>query len=194
MQYFNFFAGPFGLLRVVTNLDKVSLQGFELDFNWLATQNLSIFGGYGYTDSEIDRYDGRPYTKGNKVPYVPEYTGNLGFEFRIPAGNLEWFTRVDGTFVGETWFHPVQDELVPNLFTGFGFGQGEFSKQKRDPYSTVNLRIGVGSERWTVTAWGRNVTDENYLQEIIPAPEFGGSFIHDSPGDSYGLDVRYSFK
>jgi iron complex outermembrane receptor protein len=194
MQYFNFFAGPFGLLRVVTNLDEVSLQGFELDFNWLATQNLTIFGGYGYTDSEIDRYDGRPYTKGNKVPYVPEYTGNLGFEFRVPVGGLEWFTRVDGTFVGETWFHPVQDELVPNLFTGFGFGQGEFSKQKRDPYSTVNLRIGVGGERWTVTAWGRNVTDENYLQEIIPAPEFGGSFIHDSPGDSYGMDVRYSFK
>lgn len=194
MQYFNFFAGPFGLLRVVTNLDEVSLQGFELDFNWLATDNLSVFGGYGYTDSEIDRYDGRPYTKGNKVPYVPEYTGNLGFEFRVPVGNLEWFTRVDGTFVGETWFHPVQDELVPNLFTGFGFGQGEFSRQHRDPYTTMNLRVGVSSERWTVTAWGRNVTDEDYLQEIIPAPEFGGSFIHDSPGDSYGLDVRYSFK
>ena len=40
-----------------------------------------------------------------------------------------------------------------------------------------------------MTAWGRNVTDEDYLQEVIPAPEFGGSFIHDSAGDSYGVDV-----
>ena len=40
-------------------------------------------------------------------------------------------------FVGETWFHPVQGERLPNLFTGFGFGQGEFSKQKRDPYTRV---------------------------------------------------------
>ena len=191
---FNFFAGPFGLLRVVTNLDEVDIQGFELDFKWLATDHLSFFGGYGYTDAEIDRYDDRPYTAGNKVPYVPEYTGNLGLEFRVAVGDLEMFTRLDGTFVGDTWFHPVQDELVPNLFTGFGFGQGEFSRQMRDAYATLNARVGLGGERWTVTAWGRNVTDEDYLQEIIPAPEFGGSFIHDSPGSSYGLDVSYSFK
>jgi iron complex outermembrane receptor protein len=196
MQYFNFFAGPFGLLRVVTNLDEVSIQGFELDFRWLATENFSIFGGYGYTDGEIDRYDGRPYTAGNEIPYVPEYSGNLGFEFRLPVGSggMEFVTRVDGVFVGDTWFHPVQDELVPNLFTGFGFGQGEFSRQKRDAYATVNARIGFEGERWAVTAWGRNVGDEDYLQEVIPAPEFGGSFIHDSAGDSYGLDVRYSFR
>ena len=196
MQYFNFFAGPFGLLRVVTNLDEVSIQGFELDFRWLATDNLSLFGGYGYTDGEIDRYDGRPYTAGNEIPYVPEYSGNLGAELRLPigGGDMEFVTRLDGIFVGETWFHPVQDELVPNLFTGFGFGQGEFSRQSRDAYATVNARIGLESERWGVTAWGRNVTDEDYLQEVIPAPEFGGSFIHDSAGDAYGVDVRYSFR
>jgi iron complex outermembrane receptor protein len=206
MQYFNFFAGPFGLLRVVTNLDEVSIQGFELDFRWIATENFSIFGGYGYTDGEIDRYDGRPYTAGNEIPYVPEYSGNLGFELRLPmgGGDMEFVTRVDGSFVGETWFHPVQDELVPNLFTGIdsngdgvndlSFGQGEFSRQGRDAYATVNARIGLEGERWGVTAWGRNVTDEDYLQEVIPAPEFGGSFIHDSAGDSYGVDVRYSFR
>ncbi len=196
MQFFNFFAGPFGLLRVVTNLDEVAIQGFELDFKWLATGNLTIFGGYGYTDGEIERYDGRPYTAGNEVPYAPEYTGNLGFEVRAPlgAGDLEFVARVDGSFVGETRFHPVQDELVPNLFTGFGFGQGEFSRQKRDAYAVVNARIGVSGERWGVTAWSRNITDKEYLQEVISAPEFGGSFIHDSPGRSYGVDLRYRFK
>ena len=34
---------------------------------------------------------------------------------------------------------------------------------------------------------------EEYLAEIIPAPEFGGSFIHDAPGLSYGLDVNFKF-
>lgn len=196
MQYFNFFAGPFGLLRVVTNLDEVTIQGAEVDFRWLATDNVTIFGGYAYTDGEIDRYDGRPYTAGNEVPYVPEYTGNLGVELRFPVGGggLELITRLDGSFVGETWFHPVQDELVPNLFTGFGFGQGEFSRQSRDAYAVANLRISLEGERWGLTAWGRNIADEEYLQEVIPAPEFGGSFIHDSPGDSFGLDLRYSFK
>jgi iron complex outermembrane receptor protein len=49
------------------------------------------------------------------------------------------------------------------------------------------------AEKWGVTAWGRNVLDEEYLAEIIPAPEFGGSFIHDAPGLSYGLDVNFKF-
>lgn len=196
MQFFNFFAGPFGLLRAVTNLDEVTIQGAEFDFRWRATDNFSVFGGIGFTDGEIDRYDGRPYTAGNKLPYSPEYTGNLGAELVMPMGGsgLELVARVDGTFVGETWFHPVQDETVPNLPTAFGFGQGNYSKQKRDPYEVMNARLTLRSERWSATAWGRNIADKEYLQEAIVAPEFGGAFIHDSPGRSYGLDVSYSFK
>ena len=194
MQFFNFFAGPFGLLRVVTNIDKVTLQGAELDGHWNVTDTLSVFGGFAYTDGKIDEYKGRPYTKGNKVPYAPEYTGNLGVQFSAPISDtLKVLARLDANFVGETWFHPVQDNRVPNLFTYFGFGQGEFSKQKRDPYAVMNLRVGIEGERWGVTGWGKNITDEKYLQEIIPAPEFGGSFIHDSPGSAYGVDVTFKF-
>jgi len=196
MQFFNFFAGPFGLLRVVTNLDEVTIQGAELDFRWVANEKLSFFGGIGFTDGEIDRYDGRPYTNGNKLPYSPEYTGNLGGELVLPVSTsgLEFVVRVDGTFVGETWFHPVQDETVPNLPTAFGFGQGNYAKQKRDPYELFNARMTLRSDRWSATAWGRNIADKEYLQEVIVAPEFGGAFIHDSPGSSYGVDFSYSFK
>lgn len=194
MQFFNFFAGPFGLLRAVTNLDEVTLQGFELDTQVNFGEYFSVHGGFGYTDSSIDRYNGRPYTKNNKVPYAPEYTGNLGAEFKYPVSDgLRLLVRLDANFVGETWFHPVQDERLPNLFTYFNFGQGDFARQKRDPYQSLNARVGVEGDRWSVTGWGKNVTDENYLQEIIPAPEFGGSFIHDSPGAAWGVDVSYRF-
>ena len=194
MQFFNFFAGPFGLLRVVTNIDEVTIEGAEVDFRWKANDMFSIFGGYGYTNGEIDKYVGRPYTEGNEIPYAPEYTGNLGAELTFQLGaDLQLLTRLDATFVGETWFHPVQEERLPNLFTAFGFGEGEFSKMKRDPYAALNLRISLQGERWGVTAWGRNITDEEYLAEIIPAPEFGGSFIHDAQGASYGIDLNFKF-
>jgi len=194
MQFFNFFAGPFGLLRVVTNIDEVTIQGAEIDARWQINDVFSVFGGYAYTDGNIDKYAGRPYTKGNEVPYAPEYTGNLGAEAKFPVTDaLALIARVDASFVGETWFHPVQDNKLPNLFTGFGFGQGEFSKQVRDPYAVVNLRLTLQSDSWGVTAWGRNVADESYLAEIIPAPEFGGSFIHDAPGSAYGVELNYRF-
>jgi len=195
MQFFNFFAGPFGLLRVVTNIDEVSIKGYELDARWIVNENVSLFAGYAATDGEIDKYTGRPYTKGGEVPYAPEYTGNAGIDIKFPV-TADWTVnaRIDGSFVGETWFHPVQKQRLPNLFTYFGFGQGEFSKMSRDEYKSINARLGVTNGTFSVTAWGRNVTDEEYLQEIIPAPEFGGSFIHDSAGESYGVDFTYSFR
>ena len=194
MQFFNFFAGPFGLLRAVTNIDKVTLQGGELDFRWRATDGLTVFGGYAYTNGEIDEYKGRPYTKGNEVPYAPDYTGTLGAEYGFPVGDgLELVTRLDGMFVGETWFHPVQGETVPNLFGYFGFGQGTFDKQKRDAYATLNMRVILQADKWSIAGWGRNITDTEYLAEVIPAPEFGGSFVHNAPGASYGVQVGYKF-
>ena len=193
MQIFNFFVGPFGLLRSVTNLDQTTIKGAELDTRWKANRYISLFAAYSLIDSTIDAYAGRPYTAGNAVPYAPKYTANAGIDLTIPMGNTAFVARLDGNAVGKTWFSPVQDNRLPNLFTGFGFGQGDFSKQSRDAYSILNARIGLQGDKWGVTAWSRNLTNKKYLAEIIPAPEFGGSFVHDAPGRSYGVDVSYKF-
>ena len=93
------------------------------------------------------------------------------------------------------WFHTLQGEQTPNIWQAFFFPgiTTDFSKSKRDAFSTVNMRIGLDSEKWTLTAWGRNLTDERYLEEVIPAPEFGGSFLHQAAGVSYGVDLKYRF-
>jgi iron complex outermembrane receptor protein len=193
-QDFSFFAGPFGSLRVVTNIDRAILKGFEADFRWRPVSELSLFGGFGYTHSEIKKYSTRPYTVGNKVPYVPSYNANLGAEYRMRLANsLKLLFRVDESFVGKTWFSPVQKNILPNFFTAFGFGRGDFSRQFRAPYATTNLNLTLQSGNWDVGAWGTNVFNKKYLSEIIPAPEFGGSFIHDSYGRTYGIRASYKF-
>lgn len=196
MQFFNFFAGTFGLLRVVTNIDEVTIKGAELEARWRANEYVTAFAGGSYIDGKIDKYTGRPYTEGNEVPYAPKYTASAGIDLNVPfgKGGVAFVSRLDVSAVGETWFHPVQGETVPNLFGYFGFGQGTFDKMKRDPYAILNLRVGVQSDTWGVTAWSRNLTDKEYLAEIIPAPEFGGSFIHDAPGRSWGVDLSYKFR
>ncbi len=191
-QFFNFFAGPFGLLRVVTNIDKVTLKGAELDVRWKANDMFTVFGGASVLDSKIDQYAGRPYTAGNKMPYAPKYTANLGAEFTYPVGQsgMELVVRVDGTALGETWFHPVQGNAVETLFGP----PGDFSKTKRDAYQLVNARISLRNDHWDATLWGRNLGDKQYLAEVIPAPEFGGSFIHSATGAAYGVDLSYKFR
>ena len=191
MQIFNFLAGPFGLLRVVTNVDEATLQGVEADVRWRANQYVNLFAGVGLLDSEINKYSGRPYTKGNEVPYAPEYTANAGADFIVPLGNsgLSLVARLDASFTGETWFSAVQDDSVT---TEFGV-PGDYSKTSRDPFTVVNARLGISGDKWQVTAWARNLTDEEYLAEVIPAPEFGGTFSHEAPGMAVGLDLKYSF-
>ena len=195
MQDFSFFAGPFGSLRVVTNIDEAQIQGAELDFRWKATNAVTLFGGIGFTDTEIKKYSTRPYTEGNKLPYIPEYTGNLGAELYLTVGKGHWDfrARLDGVFTGKTWFSPVQENYLPNSFTAFGFGSSDFSRQQRDAFAFANLTLTFSNKDWAIDFWGKNITDEDYLEETIPAPEFGGSFIHDSYGRMYGASISYTF-
>ena len=195
-QFFEFFAGPFGILRVVTTIDEMYIRGAEADFTFQATDMFSIYGGVGFLDSEIEKNTNRPLSVGNPVPQAPENTYNLGAQFDIPIGNsFDMYVRADWQHVGEMWFHTLQTEQVPNIWRAFGFGpvSTDFSKSQRDAYDTLNLRIGFAGESWSATLWGRNITDEKYLEEVIPAPEFGGSFNHQAAGAAYGIDFKYDF-
>ena len=196
-QFFEFYAGPFGLMRVVTTIEDLQIQGFEMDFNAVLTENLSMFGGMGILDSEIKRNNHRPATVGNEAPQAPDRTYNLGaqFETEVSSG-INMTARLDWQYVGEMAFHTLQGEATPSIWQVFYPGASitqDFSKAKRDAYDTLNARISFDAENWGVTIWGRNVTDEKYLEEIIPAPEFGGSFIHPGAKDSYGIDFNYRF-
>jgi len=204
MQFFEFFVGTFGLLRVVSNMDDVEISGIELDASWHATENLRFYAGANFIDSEIKKNSSRPDTVGNKAPYTPEYTVNVGGDIDFPLSNgMNIFARVDAQWVGETWFHTVQAGQRPTIFMplfemGFGVGAGglgtaEYSNALRREYSTVNLRLGLGGDNWTITAFALNMTDEKYIEEAIPAPEFGGVFSHPNSRRRVGLEVGFSF-
>ncbi len=204
MQFFEFMVGTFGLLRVVSNMDEVEISGIELGANFQATDNFRLYAGANFVDSEIKANSSRPDTVGNESPYTPEYTFNVGGDVDFPLSNgMNIFARVDAQFIGETWFHTVQAGQRPTIFMplfelGFGAGAGalgtaDFSNAQRDAYFTVDLRVGLEGERWSVTAFASNLTDEKYLEEVIPAPEFGGSFDHPNAQRRVGVEVGYRF-
>ena len=195
-QFFEFFAGPFGLLRTVTTIDELTIRGFEIDATFAMTENLSIYGGAGLLDSEIRENKNRPLSVGNDVPQAPKNSSNLGVQWVSSVGSgIDLVARVDYQRVGKMHFHTLQGEQTPTIWNAFfapGFNS-DFSKSARDSYSTVDARISLEAADWSITAWGRNLTDEQYLQEVIPAPEFGGTFNHPSARDAYGVDFTYRF-
>lgn len=203
LQFFEFFVGTFGLLRVVSNIDEVEIYGAEVSASVQPVEWLSLYSSFNVTESEIEANSARPNTVGNESPSTPDYTFNLGGQVDYPVTNsLALTLRADWRLTGPTHFATVQDEDVPTIFSAIlplaslpaSLGTANFSDQERDAFSVVNLRVGIASEAgWRVTAFADNIFDVDVLSEVIPAPEFGGSFI--SPGglQRFGVEVGLSF-
>jgi iron complex outermembrane receptor protein len=165
------------------NLDEVTYKGFELEVQALVTDHLEVYARGGYTDSEIKESARDPGDVGNQAPLVSEYTINLGLNYRAPlpgGSGLEFFIRPDFRIVGDTWFYP-------DNFT------------KRDPVELLDLRAGIAGEAWTLTAWARNLTDEEYNAEwspgplFFPNPGYTNNFVFKAQPRVWGLDFSYRF-
>jgi len=191
MQFFEFMVGPFGLLRLNGNVDEVSLRGAEVGASWAVTDLLDVYAGWGYVDSEIEANSVRPDTVGNKSPYTPDWTASAGARVVMPlTGAWQFAASADVSAVGKTWFHVVQDQQRATLFNGVS---SDFTPTRRDSYTVLNVRAGIENNRLSAVVFARNATEEVYLEEVIPAPEFGGTFIHPADLRRVGAELTVRF-
>ena len=206
MQFFEFYVGPFGLLRTVESIDEVTIQGFEIGASWQMTDGLRLDAGYSTIDGEIDAMTVRPYVAGNDVPNAAEFTANLALTWDQNIGNLNLMARIEYAYQGDISYHVVQGsdldvpksydfeglpyEVPAMLFGGLGTS---YAKTKVDGYGITNLRVGIGGERWRITAFARNLFDEEYIAEVIMAPEFGGAFVTPGTYRTAGVEVQWDF-
>jgi iron complex outermembrane receptor protein len=215
MQFFEFYVGPFGLLRTVESIDEVKIQGFELGASWQLTDALRLDAGYSTIDGEIDAMTVRPYAAGNDVPNAPEFTTNVALTWDQNIGNLNLLARFEYAYQGDVFYHVVQGNdlnapnpgvpglgIAPNysvpawlqrLVPGQGGLDTSFEKTKVDGYGIANVRVGIGGDRWRVTAFARNLFDEEYPAEVIMAPEFGGAFVTPGAYRTAGVEFQWDF-
>lgn len=203
MQFFEFFVGGFGLLRVVSNIDRVDLKGAELTATVKPVRGVKLFGSFNYTDSSIKKNSSRPGTEGNKSPYTADYTLNVGVDLEQPlSGDLKLIGRADYRLTGPTWFHTVQNQSIPTLFSGLlpgsalalpaFVGDGKYDVARRDAFGIFNARLGLQNDRYGLSVFANNLFNKKYLNEVITAVEFGGSFI--TPGTRRMIGVEGSVK
>jgi iron complex outermembrane receptor protein len=204
MQFFEFFVGAFGLLRVVSNIDEVEVYGIEFNTNAEIIPGWDIFAAVNVTESEIISNASRPNTVGNESPYTADYTVNIGTQIQAPiSSSFDVVLRADYRITGPTWFHTVQDQVGPTLFSGLlpgsalmlpaFVGDGDFTVAERDEFGVFNLRAGVRGENWNLTFFANNLFDERYAAEVIPAIEFGGSFISPGARRVIGVEAGVNF-
>ena len=213
MQFFEFYPGPFGLLRIVEGIDEATLQGFELDASWQLSDTLRFDAGYSNINGEIKKMSVRPYVAGNEVPNAADFTANMALTWDQDLNNgLNLIARLEYAYQGDIFYHVIQgsDLDSPRSFDAVVGAEADleyevpavlqlgglatsYGKTKVDGYGIANLRIGLASDNWRVTAFAKNLTDESYVAEVITAVEFGGAFVHPGRERMMGVELEYSF-
>ncbi|MGN6453390.1 MAG: TonB-dependent receptor [Steroidobacteraceae bacterium] len=150
------------------NLDA-RYKGGELELTAVATNWLDLYASFGYTDGKITNMED-PTVVGNRPPLLTKDTINAGFQVHQPlADGVNGVLRLDYQMIGTTWWDP-------------------YNVTSRDPVDLLDLRAGLEGERWSVTAWSKNLTNKVYNAEFS-----AGGFLWRAPPRRYGLDFTFKF-
>ena len=150
------------------NLDAL-YKGGELELNARATSWLDLYANFGYNYGSITAMQD-PKVIGNKPPLLTQDTINAGLQVHEPLGDgLNGVLRLDYQMLGRTWWDP-------------------YDVTSRDPLSLIDLRAGVEAERWSATAWSKNLTNKLYNAEFST-----GGFLWRAPPRRYGIDFTFKF-
>jgi outer membrane receptor protein involved in Fe transport len=184
-----------GLSFLVRNAEKVVTQGIELDGSVRPVTGLTVDYALTYLDAQYDKftagacYFGRTPTdaaertcdlSGETLPNAPDWRTNLGLQYEHGLGGGTGFVRGDWAYSSE---QNVDTALDP--------------RAEQDAVSLLSARLGWRNDRYSVTVWGDNLTDETVKIAAGPQTIFGGidggmQFFLNEPR-TYGvtLDVRF---
>ena len=187
-----------GIIRdpIFTQLDKLvnipesSISGAELELTMRPLDGLTVRVSGTYVDSEVDEFytfynpltgrdeDGINGVReqgdfsGSELPFTPNTHIVADVDYRWPrAGNLGAF--VGGSEANSTFGDPRETRI--------------------DSFTTLDLRAGVESldGAWTLSLWGRNVTDEYYWTNQFVTQDVITRFA--AKPRTYGVAFAYNF-
>lgn len=173
--------GPF-----IGNSDASSVGG-EIELFLYPTERLDIILGTAFIDSTVDRVAGANSVVGGgtspndildaEFPNAPKLSFNYLFRYNFDAlgGNLA--AQIDGVW---------NDDQFLEVTNGSG------TLQKSYNVSNARLTYTSGSDRFTVSGWVRNFTDETYKQYTLDLGDLGATSYY-APPIMYGLTARIAF-
>lgn len=193
-------AGTSGFTLVYENAASAEIEGIEAEFSWLVSDHLRIDGSATYLDATFDDYvttdpfdtvfqqlglippdvDLSQQLAGNRMVQAPEWSWTL-------RSTLDFMLSDSGWSTSATVAASYKDEIY--------FSQFNHDALSQDSATTLNANILFTSpdDRWTVNAWGKNLTDETIYMGtfILNSSRTNAGFL--APPRTYGLTVGYQF-
>jgi len=176
----------------IDNAEKAESYGAELKLLAPATDRLTFNAAVAYNHATYEDYVGAGLDGSAVIPpnyglgtvptsfaggamiRAPEWTGNVGANYVVP-------TSIGTIALAGNYYYTSEIPLMPaNQLSQDAFGLLSLSAQWRS-----------ASDKWSVTAFGNNVTDEEYL--IFSAGGFLGNNQIWGPPASWGVQAEFRF-
>ncbi len=127
-------------------------RGFEVNADWIISERFWLTASAGWLDAEFDDFINEfgEDLSGRDQAHAPGYMYSVALNFEQGP----FFVNVSVDAKDEFYF-------------------SDRHSVKSDSYDLVNASVGYESERWKLTLWGRNLTDEDYYVRAF------GSFGND---------------
>ena len=163
-----------------TNAGKGTVNGVEVEYQFLPTAHWLISGNLAWLDAKYDEFisSGVNIADTQYFTNAPEFSGALNVEYRTDlanGGNLS--ARVGYSYQSEVW--PTTD-LSPVI--------------KQEGYGLVNAGvIWKVNEAWSLSLQGTNLADEEYRTTGYNIAAYGVLTGFYGPPRQYSLTARYDF-
>nr|NIP14492.1 TonB-dependent receptor [Pseudomonadales bacterium]NIX07781.1 TonB-dependent receptor [Pseudomonadales bacterium] len=140
--------GSTEFIDLIDNAAEGTNGGLEAEVLWMPTERLELFASVGWLDTEFDDFINAAGENldGEEQAHAPGYQFHVGGEYRFADG---WFLRL-----------AVEGRDAFYFTDGRRFAQNAEDLES-DSYELLHASAGYEAERWRVSAWGRNLTDED---------------------------------
>ncbi|WP_161492521.1 TonB-dependent receptor [Oceanisphaera profunda] len=157
------------------NAKKAYSYGLEAQAQWQASDAVRLHGSLGLLQTELTEpgasFDGRG------AAHSPEYQFALGVSFDHGSG---WFSGLDVEGKDEFYFSDSYNSTT-------------------DAYALLNARFGYQQDNWSVTLWGKNLTDEDYIVRGFNFPNnpykagVAEDYVQLGAPRMFGVTTKYAF-
>ena len=186
-KYTNFQLNTFtGIQFVVSSIRKLESKGAEFDVSWASPlSGLNLSGGVTYAFTNIEEFGDSAVLfatdrLNDRLSFAPLWSGVASATYSVPLSSSLQFRA----------------SVTEKYNSSYNTGSDLDPRKLQGAYGLLNARLGLGAPdgKWTVEAWGANLTNKGIYQVAFDAP-FQFQQIDAFLGDprTYGLTLRVKF-
>ena len=136
----------------IGNAAEGTNNGVEFEAIWYPSEQLGLTASFGLLDATFDSFinSENEDLSGRDQAHAPSYMAHLAADYSLGA-----------------WSLSVSLDAKDNFYFS------DSHNVQSDPYELLNMNLSYSSENWSLSFWGRNLTNQDYAVRGFFFGEFG---------------------